>query len=74
MEKPKLNENYWYIEVNTDDTWAISKRVNKMTDIDKYNFACENFYLSEDEAAASASCISGSRNCRAESLNCTLIL
>ena len=25
-----------------------------MTDIDKYNFACENFYLSEDEAAASA--------------------
>lgn len=53
MEKPKLNENYWYIEVNTDDTWAISKRVNKMTDIDKYNFACENFYLSEDEAAAS---------------------
>ena len=26
------------------------------------------------EAAASASCISGSRNCRAESLNCTLIL
>ena len=52
MEKPKLNENYWYIEVNTDDTWAISKRANKMADIDKYNFACENFYLSEDEAAA----------------------
>ena len=54
MEKPKLNEQYWYIEVDSDDTWEITLRKNEMADLDKYNFACENFYHSEDEAAAEA--------------------
>ncbi len=54
MEKPKLHESYWYIEVNTDDTWEIKKRLNEMADMDKYNFACENFYQTDDEAAADA--------------------
>ena len=50
MEKPRLGEKYWYIEVDNDDSWRILQKENKLEDMDKYNFASENFYQSKDEA------------------------
>lgn len=54
MEKPRLGERYWYIEVDNDDSWRIREKENKLEDMDKYNFASENFYQSKDEAQDNA--------------------
>ena len=54
MEKPGLGERYWYIEVDNDDSWRIREKENKLEDMDKYNFASENFYQSKDEAQDNA--------------------
>lgn len=54
MEKPKLHESYWYIELEQDDSWDIKHRKNEMADLDKYNFACANFFTTEDIAAENA--------------------
>ncbi len=54
MEKPRLGERYWYIEVDNDDSWRIREKENKLEDMDKYNFASENFYQSKDEAQGNA--------------------
>lgn len=54
MEKPRLGEIYWYIEVDNDDSWRIREKENKLEDMDKYNFASENFYQSKDEAQDNA--------------------
>ena len=54
MEKPRLGEMYWYIEVDNDDSWRIREKENKLEDMDKYNFASENFYQSKDEAQDNA--------------------
>lgn len=54
MEKPKLHEDYWYIEVEQDDNWDIKQKKNEMADMDKYNFACANFFATEDIAAENA--------------------
>ena len=50
MEKPKMGEKYWYIEVDSDNNWRILQKENHLEDLDKYNFASENFYHSKDEA------------------------
>jgi len=54
MEKPKLGEKYWYIEANPDDSWGIYLRENVLGDMDKYNFACGNFYKNKEAAEADA--------------------
>ncbi len=54
MEKPRLGEMYWYIEVDSDDSWRILQKENHLEDMDKYNFASENFYQSKDEAQDNA--------------------
>ena len=54
MEKPRLGERYWYIEVDNDDSWRIREKENKLEDMDKYNFASEKFYQSKDEAQDNA--------------------
>ena len=54
MEKPRLGERYWYIEVDNDDSWRIREKENKLEDMDKYNFASENFYQSKDETQDNA--------------------
>lgn len=50
MEKPKLGERYCFIEISDDTSFQIGTKVNCLDDMDKYNFACGNFYESREQA------------------------
>lgn len=48
MEKPKLNESYWYVDTD-GESWEILQKENHMEQIDKYNFAAKNFYRTRED-------------------------
>lgn len=50
MEKPKLNESYWYIDLQEDGWWQISQAVNTLSYMDVYHIANHNCFASLDEA------------------------
>lgn len=53
MEKPKLHESYWYIDTDGDN-WTILQKENCMEDMDKYNFAQQNFFYDVDSLEENA--------------------
>ena len=54
MEKPKLGESYCFIEIADDTSFRISFKENCLDDMDKYNFACGNFYENSEQAEDAA--------------------
>lgn len=53
MEKPKLHESYWYIDTDGEN-WTILQKENCMEDMDKYNFAQQNFFYDVDSLEENA--------------------
>ena len=54
MEKPKLKEPYWHIELYDDGYWGIEQSINTLCYMDVYNIANHNCFASFAEAEANA--------------------
>ena len=54
MDKPKLNQTYWYIDLNDDLTWTVTHTVNRRTDMDIYRIACHNCFSNQTDAEDNA--------------------
>jgi len=63
LEKPKLHQLYWYIELYPDGTWNILQRENTLSYDDVYNIATHNCFATfeecEDEAFSILLCLTG---------------